>query len=183
MRSFNVFSDIVVAVPNETFTWVANENEGSSIVVSSSNWGLALPSYTVPGAGSATATASGPPGTVGTFSCQPPAENVSTQTLVIASQGYISICDDVMVGPGDYFVWQNTTSEPVVISPDPANPDFWPLESQQHTVPPNGFLAVLVPADAVMNNEYPLVVAMEGGAGACDEATQPKIIIGSNSPK
>jgi hypothetical protein len=100
---------------------------------------------------------------------------VSEQNIVLASQAPISICSDVNVLPGDYFIWDNNTSKPVVISPDTNNPNFWPLESGQHEVPPNGWLAVMVPTEAE-GGEYALTVSTEG-AGACPQAGQPKIII------
>ena len=77
--------------------------------------------------------------------------------------------------PGDYFIWENNTPKPVVIAPDTNNSNFWPLESGQHEVPPNGWLAVLVPTEAE-DGEYALTVSTEG-AGVCPQAGQPKIII------
>jgi hypothetical protein len=176
-RQFNVFSEIVVPYPGETFLWVVNAAEipsGNSVTVSSSDWPLANPSYTVePGPGtSATAASTGDPGT---FECDPPAPNVSEQTIVLASQAPISICNNVEVLPGDYFIWENTTKKPVLIAPDPGNKNYWPLEGAQHEVPPNGWLSLLVSTEAE-DGEYTLVVSTEG-AGACPQATQPKIII------
>ena len=177
-RQFNVFSEIVVPYPNETFLWVVNAaeiTEGDSITVSSSDWPLAVDSYTVePGPGTS-ATAKGS-GSAGTFNCSPTdATNVSTQNIVLASQPPIAICSDVNVLPGQYFIWENNTSKPVLIEPDPDNSNFWPLEGGQHEVPPNGWLTVLVPTDAD-SGEYTLAVSTEGG-GVCPQAGQPKIII------
>jgi hypothetical protein len=176
-RQFNVFSEIVVPYPGETFEWVVNAAEipsGNSVTVSSSDWPLALPSYTVaPGQGTS-ATAKGS-GSASTFACSPAATNVSTQNIVLASQAPISICSNVNVLPGDYFIWENNTPKPVLIAPDTNNSNFWPLESGQHEVPPNGWLAVMVPTEAE-DGEYALTVSTEG-AGVCPQAGQPKIII------
>jgi hypothetical protein len=173
-RQFNVFSELVVPYPGETFLWVVNAAEipsGNSVTVSSSDWPLTLPSYTVtPGPGtSATAEGSGS----GTFECDPTAPNVSEQTIVLASQPPISFCTDVEVLPGDYFIWENNTAKPVLIAPSGEN--WWPLDGEQHEVPPNGWLTLLVPTVAE-DGEYSLNVTAEG-AGVCPEAGQPKIII------
>jgi hypothetical protein len=184
MRQFNVYSTLVVPVPNETFEWTATSAEGSVEVsaLAQSTWPLTGTSYTVPAGGTTTATAGPTAGVAASFQCNPPATDVTSQAIVIASQGFISFCSDVNVGPGNYFVWQNTTSTGVVITPDPANPNFWPLESQQHTVPPNGYLTVEVPEDAE-DGEYPLALTLEGGGAACpEEANQPKIVVVSNMP-
>jgi hypothetical protein len=182
MRQFNVYSALVVPIPNEIFEWVAGENEGTVVVspVPDTTWPLTSSSYTVPGGGGFPATANGVAGAEGTFVCDPVAPDVTTQTIVIASQGFISFCSDVNVNAGDYFVWENTTSSPIVVAPDPDNPNWWPLEADEHTVPPNGYLTVLVPEEAEDGN-YPLSVTIEGAGTACpDLANQPVIKVGSN---
>jgi hypothetical protein len=183
-RQFNVYSALVVPVPNETFEWVATSAEGSVEVsaLAQSTWPLTGTSYSVPAGGTTSATAGPTAGVAASFQCNPPATDVTSQAIVIASQGFISFCSDVEVDPGDYFVWENTTSTAVVIKPNPENPNFWPLESEMHTVPPNGWVTVLVPENAE-DGEYPLVLTLEGGGAACpDLANQPKIVIGSNTP-
>ncbi len=178
MRQFNVFSELVVVAPSETFEWVVNSIEiqqGNSITVSSSDWPLTAPSYSVSAGTGTQATAQNTPGIAGTFSCTPSAPNVRLQTLVTAAQGFISVCDDVSAKPGDYFIWQNTTSKHVRIAPDEGNDNFWPLPGQEHEVPANGTLALQVPAEAEVG-EYLLTVTSEGSA-ACPQAGQPKIII------
>lgn len=180
MRKFNVFSALVVPYPGETFEWVVNANEiasGDTVTVSSSAWPLTFPSYTVQPGHPATATASNKPGAKGNFACSPPANNVTTQTIVVASQAPVSICNNVVVMPGDYFIWENTNPKPVLIKPDDANPDFWPLSSQEHMIAANGYAATLIPTDATVNS-YTLIVTMEGTA-VCTQTAQPKLIVGS----
>jgi len=80
--------------------------------------------------------------------------------------------------PGDYFIWINDTANAVTIAPDPNNDDFWPLESQSHTIQPHGHLALQIPDDADANMEYALIVTFAGG-GSCTQDTQPKLIVGS----
>lgn len=180
MRSFNVFSELVVPYPGETFQWVVNQAEipqgQTSVTVSSSQWCLQNPSYTVsPGSGTqALANGSG----AGTFSCNPPAPEVQSQSIVLAAQTPIDICEDVAVEAGDYFIWQNDTNETVVITPDDTNAGYWPLPSQQHTVPPNDFLTLQIPQDA-NDGSFLLVIATENGSEVCSQAAQPKLIVGS----
>jgi hypothetical protein len=180
MRKFNVFSELVVPYPGEVFEWVVFANEitpGNTVTVSSTAWPLTAPSYPVQPGHPVAATVANTPGAQGTFACSPPANNVTTQTIVVASQPPISICNNVNVIPGDYFIWENTNTKPVLIKPDEANTNFWPLPSQEHVVPANGYTAVLIPTDAT-ENSYSLVITMEGAA-VCPDNAQPKIIIGS----
>ena len=182
MRTFNVFSELVVPYPGETFAWVVNQAEiptgQTSITVSSSDWPLTESSYVVvPGPGTP-ATAEDEPGIEATFACDPPAPNVDTQTLALAAEAPISVCSDVNVVPGDYFIWENTTAGPVTITPDDNNTNFWPLPGQSHEVPANGWLALQIPDDAD-DGEYTLVIATENGGAVCPQAAQPKIIIQS----
>ena len=182
MRQFNVFSELVVPYPGETFLWVVNQAEiptgNTSITVESDDWPLTEASYVVtPGTGTQ-ATADQDPGEEATFACTPPAPNVETQTLALAAQPPVSICVDVTVVPGDYFIWENTTNATLTITPDDNNDNYWPLPGQQHQVPANGWLALQIPEDAEDGN-YTLVVAMEGGGTACPELAQPKLIIQS----
>jgi hypothetical protein len=180
MRQVNVFSELVVPYPGETFLWVVNAAEipagSTSITVSSTDWGLTEASYVVvPGTGTP-ATADDEPGDAGTFSCAPPAPNVETQTLALAAQAPVSICSDVTVSAGEYFIWENATNETVTITPDDENENYWPLPGDQHEVPANGWLALMIPEDA-KNGNYTLVVATANGGAACPQAAQPKIVV------
>jgi hypothetical protein len=181
MRQFNVFSELVVPYPGETFEWVMNPAEGSTVTLSPSNgsWPLANPSYTVNAGTPTSATASGEANSQGDFQCSPAAPGVTTQKIIVAAQAPIPVCEDVVVVAGDYFIWQNDTANAVSITPDPGNSNFWPLPSQEHEVPANGHLALQIPTDAE-EAEYTLVVTSEGGGAVCPEAAQPKIIVGSN---
>jgi hypothetical protein len=182
MRNINVFSELVVVWPTETFSWVVNSAEiptgSSSIVVSSSDWPLPESSYTVTPEAGVTVTVGQDPGEQGTFQCNPPAPNVGTQRFLVASQVPVSVCNNVSVTPGDYFLWENSNAEPVVITPDESNENFWPLPDQEHEVPANGWLALQVPSDA-RDGDYTLVVTSANGGAVCPEAAQPKIIIQS----
>jgi len=181
MRQFNVFSELVVPYPGETFLWVVNAAEipsgSTSITVSPvTDWPLTETSYVVvPGPGTQ-ATADTDPGDEATFACTPAAPNVTTQTIALAAQVPVSICSDVTVSAGEYFIWENTTSGTVTITPDDSNKGYWPLPGDQHQVPANGSLPLLVPEDAI-NGNYVLVVATESGGAACPQAAQPKIIV------
>ena len=183
MRQFNAYSELVVLAPNETFEWVVNANQitppATSVTVSSSDWPLANPSYEVVPGTPKQATANNKPNAEGTFECSPPGGNVSAHTIVIASQGFIAVCDPVTADPGDYFIWQNGNAKPVLIISDPSNKDFWPLASQGHEVSANGTTAVQIPDDA---DRYPdgylLKVTIEGSR-TCPDAAQPKLIVGS----
>jgi hypothetical protein len=182
MRNINVFSELVVVWPGETFSWVVNSAEiptgSSSIVVSSSDWPLPDPSYTVtPGTG-VSVTVGKDPGEEGTFQCNPPAPNVETQRFLVAAQAPVSVCSNVTLIPGDYFLWENGSAEPVLISPDESNENFWPLPEQEHEVPAHGWLALQVPSDAQVG-EYTLVVTSANGGAVCPEAAQPKLIVQS----
>lgn len=184
-RQFNVFSPLVVPVPGETFDWVATTNEGNVTVSPTPNttWPLTGPSYPVPKGGSHSATAKGTAGATGTFVCDPVAPNMETQTIVIASQDFIPCCSDVKVQAGDYFVWQNTTSTPVVMKPDETTGNWWPLDGEGHMVPANGYLTLLVPAGAE-DGTYQLSVTNEDGSAACpDLANDPVIRVGDGMPK
>jgi hypothetical protein len=182
MRSFNVFSEMIVPYPGETFNWVANAAEvpsGSTITVSSSDWPLTESSYTVTPGTPTQATANNEPNAEGTFECSPAAPDVTTQNIVIAAVAPVDVCDDVAVIPGDYFIWQNDTSETVIITPDPGNENYWPLPGEQHEVPPSGYLTLQIPTNAAPGQSYDLVVATAGGGAACPQAGQPKIIVGT----
>jgi hypothetical protein len=182
MRQFNVFSELVVPYPGETFEWVVNQAEigsNTSATVSSNNWPLTQASYTVSPGSPTQATAQSTANITGQFTCSPPAADVTNQVMVISADVPVNVCNDVNVAPGEYFIWQNDMTVSVIVTPDPANINFWPLPEQQHTVPPNGYLTLLIPEDATTEQEYPLVVGLETGVAACPEAGQPKIIVGS----
>jgi hypothetical protein len=181
MRRFNVFSELVVSYPGETFLWVVNAAEiptgSTSVTVSSNSWPLTQGAYVVtPGTGTQ-ATAENSPGADAIFSCTPPAPNNDEQSMVIAAQAPSSVCTDVNVAPGEYFIWDNQTNHAITIKPDENNKNYWPLPGEQHVVPANGWSSIQIPGDAE-EGEYTLVVASEGNA-VCPENAQPKIIIQS----
>jgi hypothetical protein len=179
MRKFNVYSPVVVVVPNENFEWVLNSAEAPSVTVQPvSSWPLNQNSYPVT-AGTpvqATVAAGAAKGTY-SFSCTPPAPNVGSQQIVIAARHFIDPCSDVSVMPGDYFVWKNSGTDGVTIVPDPANPNFWPIGDQHHYIKGGGHHAVQVPANAAAGS-YSLLLTFDGGGG-CAQDTQPKLIVGS----
>jgi len=183
MHQFNVFSELVVTHPTETFEWVVNQSElpsgSTSVTVSptGSSWPLSASSYTVvPGTPTpATVNGSGQAG----FQCNPAAPNVSTQTIIVTRHAPFGMCDDVSVDRGDYFIWKNDTANAVVIEPDPANSDFWPLPSQSYTVQPHTRVHAQIPADAVRGKSYSLLVQTESGSGVCPQNTQPKLSVGN----
>jgi hypothetical protein len=180
MRKFNVYSPLVVVVPNENFDWVLNSAEAASVTVQPvNNWPLSQNSYSVT-AGTpvqATVSATAVKGTC-FFSCTPAAPNVATQQIVVAALHFVNPCSDVSVMPGDYFVWKNDNASGVTIVPDPNNPNFWPIGDQHHYIEAAGHHAVQVPANAAAGS-YTLLVTFDGGGG-CTAATQPKIIVGGS---
>jgi hypothetical protein len=183
MRSFNVFSELVVVWPGEQFNWVVNQDElgsGTSAQVTVSPSSLLTPvgPYIVTPATPVSATASATPGQ-GTITCNPVAPGIATQTIIVAAVK-ADICGDVSVDPGDHFIWENKQTSPVLVSPDPTNDAFWPLPDQEHWVPANGWLVAQIPADAKSGMSYTLQLTMNGKAFSCSPmAAQPKIIVGS----
>jgi hypothetical protein len=181
MRQFNVYSPLIVVVPNENFDWVLNSAEASSVTVEPvSTWPLTDSSYTVNAGTPVPASVSGTAAAGSySFTCNPPAPNVTSQQIIVAARNFVDVCSSVTLMPGDYFIWKNDTANPVTIAPDPSNPDFWPLGSQSHGVGAHGHLALQIPADAEMGKSYNLVVTFQGGGGGCPQDTQPKLIVGS----
>lgn len=183
MHQFNVFSELVVTHPNETFEWVVNQSElppGSTSVTISptgSSWPLSASSYTVVPGTPTQATVNGR--VQAGFQCSPAAPNVGSQTIVVACHTPFGLCDEVLVNRGDYFIWENDTANTVVITPDPSNADFWPLPAQSYTVQPHTRIHAQIPADAVRNKSYNLLVQTANGTGICAQQTQPKISVGS----
>jgi hypothetical protein len=184
MRSFNVFSELVVVWPGEQFNWAVNQDElgsGTSAQVTVSPSSLLTPvgPYNVTPTTPVSATASGTPGQ-GTITCIPVAPGVAKQTIVVAVVK-ADICGDVSVDPGDHFIWENKQTSPVLVSPDPTNDAFWPLPDQEHWVPANGWLVAQIPADAKSEMSYTLQLTMNGKAFSCSPmGTQPRIIVGSS---
>jgi len=180
MRKFNVYSPLVVVVPNENFNWVLNSAEAASVTVQPVNsWPLNQNSYSVTAGTPVQATV--PAGAVkGTysFSCTPSAPNIDSQQIVVAARHFIDPCSDVSVMPGDYFVWKNDNTSGVTILPDPSNPNFWPIGDQHHYIQAAGHHAVQVPSHATAGT-YNLLVTFDGGGG-CTQATQPKLIVGGS---
>jgi hypothetical protein len=183
MRSFNVYSEQIILWAGEVFNFILNANEvstGDSVVLTSSDWPLPPGPYTVKAGTPFAVTAGTVLGAQGTFTCTPPAPDVTTQTVMIAAVK-VDICTDVSVNPGEHFIWENAQSSPVLISPDPDNDNFWPLPDQEHWVPAKGWLVVQVPADAQSGTNYTIKLTMNGKPFSCNPmGTQPKIIIGSN---
>ncbi len=181
MRKFNVYSPLIVVVPNETFEWVLNSAEGNSVSIAPSggSWPL-TPSNPTVNAGTpvqVTVASGANPGSY-TFTCTPPAPNVTTQQLIVAALEFVDPCSDINVMAGEYFVWKNATNGAVTIVPDPGNPNFWPIGDQHHVIEANGHHAVQIPANA-KPNPYNLLVTYDGGGG-CDQDTQPKLIVGGS---
>ena len=179
-RQFNVYSPRIVLVPNENFDWTLNPAEGSSVTVQPvSSWPLTQSQYSVT-AGTPVPASVGSSAVGGSYSftCNPPAPNVTTQQIAIAARNFVDVCSSVTLMPGDYFIWKNDTGNAVTISPDPSNPDFWPLQSQSHGIGAHGHLALQIPPDAETGKSYNLIVTFDGGGG-CTADTQPKLIVGS----
>lgn len=182
MRQFNVYSEELVLAPNETFEWMVNASEissGTTVTISSTDWPLPDPSYTVTAGTPLTVTASNTPNATGTFECSPDDSNVSTHNMIIASQGFIPVCSSVTVNPGEYFIWQNLGANAVSIVSDPLDKRFWPLSGQGHQVGPESTTAVQVPEDAEEYTTGYLLKVTSGGQAICDDATQPRLIVGS----
>jgi hypothetical protein len=179
-RQFNVFSSQIVVVPNETFDWVLNPAEAGSVTVQPvSSWPLTQSQYSVT-AGTPTQANVNSSATAGSyaFNCNPPAPDVASQSIVVAARDFVDVCSSFTLMPGDFFIWKNDTANAVTIAPDPANPDFWPLGSQSHTIGAHGHLALSIPTDADRGKEYNLVITFDGGGG-CTQDTQPKLIVGT----
>lgn len=180
-RQFNVYSSQFVVVRNETFDWVVNAAEASSVTVQPvSSWPLTQNQYAVTAGTptSATVSSSAPAGSYA-FDCTPAAPNVGSQAIVVAAVDFVDVCSTFTLMPGDFFIWKNSTANDVTIAPDPSNPDFWPLGSQSHTIAAHGHLSLLIPTDADTDKEYNLVVTFDGGGG-CTQDTQPKLIVGGS---
>jgi hypothetical protein len=176
-RQFNVFSPLVVLFPGETFQWIMNKAEGPSVTVQPSpgtSWPLDKPSYVV--APNAPATAKVIGGTNATFACTPPANNVTTQKIILTARVAGPACDGASVEPGGYFIMLNESAETLMIAPDPANANYWPLPQPRYAVPPNSWIAVAVPSDAA-NGSYPVTVTDKLGVPQCPQQGQPIIIV------
>jgi hypothetical protein len=186
MRQYNVFSPLVVISQGEQFQWTVTTAElktapKQQIVVEplpGGSWALDQPSYTLT-ASSPTATAK-VTGNLGTgFICQPGANNVGSQKIIITPNAANAPCDGASVAPGNYFIWTNDSADTQIIRPDPANPNYWPLPQPHYAVPPKSWIAVQVPSDAA-NGSYPFTVSDRLGAPQCPQQGQPIIIVGSN---
>lgn len=185
MRQFNVYSKQIVVQPSEQFEWVVNPAEiptgYSDVTVQGSGfgWPLDQPSYNVTPTAPATATVnSNAARSQVTFQCTPPAQEVTTQTIIVACAAPFDVCDEVNVMPGDHFFWKNTSNQEVTIKPDPANASFWPLPDQQYVVPAGDILHLQIPDDATANS-YTLDISPSGLCGMILTG-QPKIIVGSS---
>lgn len=184
-RQFNVYSEKVVAYPNETFNWFASVNalENGSVSVQSSSWPL-VPASCQLTSSNPTFSVSVPNTAVAPnqyqFSCTPVDPDVTTQTLIIARQYVDSLCNDVVVSANDHFIWHNTTPLAVTIAPDPGNTDDWPLAQAQYDLAPGDWVAVPIPADA-QGGDYNLSITYSDGSQPCMQmGTQPKLSVGSS---
>ncbi len=177
-RQFNVYSSQFVVVRNETFDWVVNAAEAGSVTVQPVNtWPLTQNQCSVI-AGTPTSATVSNTASAGSyaFDCTPA---VRSQAIVVAAIDFVDVCSTFTLMPGDFFIWKNSTAYAVTIAPDPANPDFWPLGSQSHSIGPYGHLSLSIPADADVDKSYNLVVTFDGGGG-CTQDTQPKLIVGGS---
>lgn len=179
-RQFNVFSPLVVLSPGETFTWIMNKAQGASVTVqpsSGTSWPLEKSSYTVTPAASASAKVTG--NTAATFTCTPPAKNVTTQKIIMTTKVAGPACDGASAAPGGYFIMLNESAETLIIAPDPANANYWPLPQPKYALPPNSWIAVAIPSDAA-NGTYPVTVTDKLGTPQCPQQGQPVIIVQTN---
>ena len=186
VRQFNVYSEEIVVHPSEQFQWIVDEAEVSSsgevtVEGSGPSWPLDEPSYNVTPTAPATAAVNSNAGrSQVNFQCSPPAENVTTQTIIVACAEPFDVCDPVNLLAGDHFFWKNTLGEDVTIKPDPRNAEFWPLPDQQYVVAAGSTLHLQIASDATAET-YNLDVTTSSGPACGDKLTgQPKIIVGSS---
>lgn len=188
MRQYNVFSPIVVVAEGEQFQWTVNPAElkatpKQQIVVQpipGAGWALDQPSYTLTvAAPSAAAKVTGNLGTG--FVCQPAANNVGGQKIIVTPNAANAPCDGASVAPGDYFIWTNDSADTQIIRPNSNNANYWPLPQPHYAVPPGSWIAVQVPSDAA-NGSYPFTVTDKLGGTQCPQEGQPIIIVGSGGP-
>jgi hypothetical protein len=183
-RPFNVYSPIIVVTANETFDWVVNASElrGGAEYVTVNVPQLSPTPYKVKPGTPTPATVPPTANGILTFSCDPPATNVTRQQIVIAAVAFVDPCAEITLTPGDYFVWKNgKTDQAVTITPDPSNTSFWPIEGHDHAIAAGGHHAVQISPYAILNQEYGLVVTYADGSGCVGtkDTGQPKIIVGS----
>lgn len=184
MRQFNVFSPVVVVAQNETFQWIVTQAElgtrAKNIIVeplAGSTWPLDQPSYTVTPSAPASAKVTGNVGSG--FTCNTPPNNIASQKIVVTARAAGGPCAGTTVAPGDYLIWTSESANTMFVAPDPANPNYWPLPQPQYAIPPNGWIAVAVPAEA-LNGTYTITVTDKAGEPQCTDKTQPIIIVQSN---
>jgi hypothetical protein len=183
-RQFNVFSPVIVTYPNETFEWVVTAAElgtNTSVTVepADGSWPLDQPSYVVTADTPVSATVTG--NTDADFECKPtPAPNVTVQKIITAPLPSNPACNGAVGVPGDYFIWSNETFvDTLIIKPDPASGLYWPLPQPYYAVPPNSWIAVEIPDDAI-EGAYPVIVENKLGQPQCPQLGQPVIIVQSN---
>jgi hypothetical protein len=182
-RSFNIFSEKVVVYVGESFVWEADESalQDGAITVSSPNWPLVPASYTLD---SETPTESAQvPGTASapsaySFACNPPAPNVTGQTLIIARQYVSSLCTDVNIQPGDHFIWHNTGTQGVSIASAGGEDCYWPLSQETYDLESGDWVAVKVPSDATEGSCGITVTYADRTQPCMEMATQPKLNVG-----
>lgn len=183
-RAFNVFSPTIIAYAGEVFTWTVNGAElGASpdIEISSTdpNWPLTPKTFRVgTGSNSVATVSSNAAGTQATFTCSPPAPN--PQTIYVAHRCSGSPCNGAVVAPGGHIIWTNESEEVLIVTPDPRNANYWPLDAPSYAIPPNSWLTLELHPDAALNKTYGIVVTTASGEQPCDILGQPIIIVQSN---
>lgn len=183
-RAFNVFSPTIIAYAGESFIWTVNGNElgpSPDIQISSTdpNWPLTPKSFTVsPGSNNLATVSSKAAGTQAVFTCNPPAPN--PQTIYVAHRCSGSPCNGASVAPGGHIIWTNDSAEVLIITPDPSNSDYWPLDAPAYAIPPNSWLTLEINPAAALDKTYNIVVTTASGKKPCEILTQPVIIIQTN---
>lgn len=189
IRSFDVYTPRIVVYPGETFHWTVTDAEstGGVVITPVNQWPLNADSYKVSATAPAAATVQqGTAGQEVLFTCQPPAGNVMQQTMIVAQQCAGNPCNGAIVEPGGQLIWTNDTDDAIIVRPSPGNPEYWPLPDPEYAVPPQGWLVLDIPVDAVVNKSYGLVISTLGPepkANACPGLRgEPVIIITPSSP-
>lgn len=183
-RAFNVFSPTIIAYAGEQFVWSVNAAElGSSpdIEISSTdpNWPLTPKSFKVaPGSNSVATVSSNAAGTQSTFVCTPSAPN--PQTIYVAHRCSGSPCNGAIVAPGGHIIWTNDSPDVLIVTPDPKNADYWPLDAPAYAIPPNSWLTLEINAAAALGKTYAIIVTTASGEQPCRILGQPVIIVQSN---
>ncbi|HTW47376.1 MAG TPA: hypothetical protein VMD92_05475 [Acidobacteriaceae bacterium] len=183
-RAFNVFSPTITAYAGEQFAWTVNPAElgtYAEIKISSTdaNWPLTPKTYSVtPGSNLVATVSSNAAGTQATFNCTPSAPN--PQTIYVAHRCSGSPCNGATVAPGGHIIWTNDSADVLIVTPDPKNANYWPLDTPAYAIPPNSWLTLEISAAAALGKSYGIIVTTASGANPCDILGQPIIIVQSN---